>query len=95
MRISLAISFLVFLKSSSALHFIDHSNHVARGETSQVVTESYLTWGQLFTDASWSSAITVKAPLPAGKAIRIYWPECEGAKGGQKEGEKENIRNIT
>lgn len=65
--------------------------HIQTRETSQVVTGPNSTWRLPFTDASWSSAITVRAPLPDGETIRICWPECEGVEMGQREGGIENI----
>ena len=52
-----------------------------------MVTGPTSTWTLPSTDASWWRALTVKAPLPAGKAIRVYRPGCAGADVGQRERE--------
>ncbi len=59
-----------------------------------MVTGPTSTWTLPLTDASRSRAFAVKAPLPAGKAIRKRWPGCEGVEVVQREGEEGREQEV-
>lgn len=76
--------FLFSSVSTSVVHTCRPRRDIAGGDR----THFHLGLGPL-RDAPWSGAFAVKAPLPAGKAIRIQWPDHEGVEVGQREGEEE------
>lgn len=62
--------------------------HLKCGIAGGYRTGPTLTWTLSFTDVYRCSAFTIKALLD-GKAIRIYWPDCEGVEVCRKS--EENV----